>query len=102
VIYIVLAYTIKYQIPRIISVTFIVTIPITVIFSRILVQLIEANLIRHLNQENVLVYGAGTVGKAFVSAVVKLSTAPLNIVGFVDDRVSAGEFSGNPIPILAD
>lgn len=100
VIYIVLAYTIKYQIPRIISVTFIFTIPIIVIFSRILVQLIEAKLFHHLNQENVLVYGAGTVGKAFVSAVEKLSTAPLNIVGFVDDRVPAGEFSGNPIPIL--
>jgi exopolysaccharide biosynthesis polyprenyl glycosylphosphotransferase len=100
VIYIVLAYTIKYQIPRIISVTFIFTIPITVIFSRILVQLIEAKLFHHLNQENVLVYGAGIVGKAFVSAVEKLSTAPLNVVGFVDDRVPAGEFSGNPIPIL--
>ena len=100
VIYIVLAYTIKYQIPRIISVTFIVTIPIIVIFSRILVQLIEAKLFHHLNQENVLVYGAGTVGKAFVSAVEKLSAAPLNIVGFVDDRVPAGEFSGNPKPIL--
>ena len=100
VIYIVLAYTVKYQIPRIISVTFILTIPVVVIFSRILVQLIEAKLFHHLNQENVLVYGAGKVGRAFVSAVDKLISAPLNIVGFVDDRVPAGEFSGNPIPIL--
>ena len=100
VIYIVLAYTVKYQIPRIISVTFILTIPVVVIFSRILVQLIEAKLFHHLNQENVLVYGAGKVGRAFVSAVGKLTSAPLNIVGFVDDRVPAGEFSGNPIPIL--
>jgi len=100
VIYIVLAYTVKYQIPRIISVTFILTIPVVVIFSRILVQLIEAKLFHHLNQENVLVYGAGKVGRAFVSAVEKLTSAPLNIVGFVDDRVPAGEFSGNPIPIL--
>jgi FlaA1/EpsC-like NDP-sugar epimerase len=38
VIFIVLAYTVKYQIPRIISVTFILTIPITVIFSRSLVH----------------------------------------------------------------
>ncbi len=100
VIYIVLAYTVKYQIPRIISVTFILTIPVVVIFSRILVQLIEAKLFHHLNQENVLVYGAGKVGRAFVSAVGKLTSAPLNIVGFVDDRVPAGEFSGNPKPIL--
>ena len=100
VIYIVLAYTVKYQIPRIISVTFILTIPVVVIFSRILVQLIEAKLFHHLNQENVLVYGAGKVGRAFVTAVGKLTSAPLNIVGFVDDRVPAGEFSGNPIPIL--
>ena len=100
VIYIVLAYTIKYQIPRIISVTFIITIPIVVIFSRILVQLIEAKLFHHLNQENVLVYGAGKVGKAFVAAVDKLTSAPLNIVGFVDDRVPAGDSMGNPKPIL--
>jgi len=100
VIYIVLAYTIKYQIPRIISVTFIITIPIVVIFSRILVQLIEAKLFHHLNQENVLVYGAGKVGKAFVAAVDKLTSAPLNIVGFVDDRVPAGDSVGNPKPIL--
>ena len=100
VIYIVLAYTIKYQIPRIISVTFIITIPIVVIFSRILVQLIEAKLFHHLNQENVLVYGAGKVGRAFVAAVDKLTSAPLNIVGFVDDRVPAGDPVGNPKPIL--
>ena len=100
VIYIVLAYTIKYQIPRIISVTFIITIPIVVIFSRILVQLIEAQLFHHLNQENVLVYGAGKVGKAFVAAVDKLTSAPLNIVGFVDDRVPTGDSVGNPKPIL--
>ena len=100
VIYIVLAYTVKYQIPRIISVTFILTIPVVVIFSRILVQLIEAKLFHLLNQENVLVYGAGKVGRAFVSAVEKLTSAPLNIVGFVDDRVPAGKFSGNPKPIL--
>jgi len=100
VIYIVLAYTIKYQIPRIISVTFIITIPIVVIFSRILVQLIEAKLFHHLNQENVLVYGAGKVGRAFVAAVDKLTSAPLNIVGFVDDRVPAGDSVGNPKPIL--
>ena len=100
VIYIVLAYTVKYQIPRIISVTFILTIPVVVIFSRILVQLIEAKLFHHLNQENVLVYGAGKVGRAFVSAVEKLTSAPLNIVGFVDDRVPAGKFSGSPKPIL--
>ena len=100
VIYIVLAYTIKYQIPRIISVTFIITIPVIVILLRILVQLIESKLFHHLNQENVLVYGAGTVGTAFVSAVEKLTTAPLNIVGFVDDRVPIGEFSENKIPIL--
>ena len=100
VIYIVLAYTIKYQIPRIISVTFIITIPIVVIFSRILIQLIEAKLFHHLNQENVLVYGAGKVGKAFVAAVDKLTSAPLNIIGFVDDRVPAGHSVGNPNPIL--
>jgi len=100
VIYIVLAYTIKYQIPRIISVTFIITIPIIVIFSRILVQFIEAKLFHHLNQENVLVYGAGKVGRAFVAAVDKLTSAPLNIVGFVDDRVPAGDSVGNPKPIL--
>jgi putative colanic acid biosysnthesis UDP-glucose lipid carrier transferase len=101
-IYIVLAYTIKYQIPRIISLTFIFTIPIIVIFSRILVQLIEAKLFHHLNQENVLVYGVGNAGKAFLSAVEKLPTLPLNIVGFVDDRASAGEFSGNSIKILGE
>lgn len=100
VIYIVLAYTIKYQIPRIISVTFIITIPIVVIFSRILIQLIEAKLFHHLNQENILVYGAGKVGKAFVAAVDKLTSAPLNIIGFVDDRVPAGNSVGNPKPIL--
>ena len=100
VIYIVLAYTIKYQIPRIISVTFIITIPIVVIFSRILVQLIEAKLFHHLNQENVLVYGAGKVGRAFVEAVDKLTSAPLNIVGFVDDRIPTGDSVGNPKPIL--
>ena len=100
VIYIVLAYTIKYQIPRIISVTFIITIPVIVILLRILVQLIESKLFHHLNQENVLVYGAGTVGTAFVSAVEKLTTASLNIVGFVDDRVPVGEFAENKIPIL--
>ena len=100
VIYIVLAYTIKYQIPRIISVTFIITIPIVVIFSRILVQLIEAKLFHHLNQENVLVYGAGKVGRAFVEAVDKLTSAPLNIIGFVDDRVPPGDSVGNPKPIL--
>jgi len=100
VIYIVLAYTVKYQIPRIISVTFILTIPVVVIFSRILVQLIEAKLFHHLNQENVLVYGAGKVGKAFVKAVEKLSNAPLNIVGFVDDRIQPGEMLGNPRPIF--
>ena len=100
VIYIVLAYTIKYQIPRIISVTFIITIPIVVIFSRILVQLIEAKLFHHLNQENVLVYGAGKVGRAFVAAVDKLTSAPLNIVGFVDDRIPTGDSVGNPKPIL--
>ena len=100
VIYIVLAYTVKYQIPRIISVTFIITIPIVVVFSRILVQLIEAKLFHHLNQENVLVYGAGKVGRAFVEAVDKLTSAPLNIVGFVDDRVPTGDSVGNPKPIL--
>ena len=101
VIFIVLAYTIKYQISRIISVTFIVIIPIIVIFSRILVQLIEANLFHHLNQENVLVYGAGTVGKAFVFAVEKLSTAPLNIVGFVDDRIPILTIEENKIRAFA-
>ena len=100
VIYILLAYIIKYQIPRIISVTFIITIPIVVIFSRIFVQLIEAKLFHHLNQENVLVYGAGKVGKAFVAAVDKLSSAPLKIIGFVDDRVPVGDSVGNPKPVL--
>jgi len=100
VIYIVLAYTVKYQIPRIISVTFSLTIPVIVVFSRIMIQTIEAKVFHHLNQENVLVYGAGSVGKAFVSAVGKLSNAPLNIIGFVDDRVPAGEFKGNPRPVL--
>ena len=100
VIYIVLAYTIKYQIPRIISITFILTIPLVVIFSRIFVQLIEAKLFHHLNQENALVYGAGKVGKAFVAAVSKLSNAPLNIVGFVDDRILSGERAGHLLPIF--
>ena len=57
-------------------------------------------LFHHLNQENVLVYGAGKVGKAFVATVEKLSSSPLNIVGFVDDRVSNGNTLGNPRPIL--
>ena len=47
-----------------------------------------------------MVYGAGKVGKAFVSAVEKLSSAPLNIVGFVDDRVPIGDSVGNPKPVL--
>ncbi len=85
-IYIVLAYTIKYQIPRIISMTFIITIPIVAIFSRLLIQSIEANLFYHINQENILIFGAGSVGNAFVEAVSKLSSSPLNIIGFIDDR----------------
>ena len=82
-IYIVLAYTIKYQIPRIISMTFIITIPIVVIFSRLIIQSIESNFLRHINQENVLVFGAGKVGNAFVRAVSKLTASPLNIIGFI-------------------
>jgi FlaA1/EpsC-like NDP-sugar epimerase len=54
-----------------------------------------------LNQENVLVYGAGTVGKAFVFAVEKLSTAPLNIVGFVNDRIPILTIEDNKIRAFA-
>ncbi len=100
VIYIVLAYTIKYKIPRIISVTFIFTIPLVMVFFRILVQWIESKFFHHINQENVLVYGAGKVGKAFVRAAEKLSSAPFNIIGFIDDRVPEGSTIGNPIPVL--
>ncbi len=85
-IYIVLAYTIKYQIPRIISMTFIITIPLVTIFSRLLIQSIESNFFHHINQENILIFGAGSVGNAFVDAVSKLSSSPLNIIGFIDDR----------------
>ena len=52
-IYIVLAYTIKYQIPRIISISFIITFPIIAIFSRLIMQSIEANFFRNINQENI-------------------------------------------------
>jgi len=100
VIYIVLAYTVKYQIPRIMSVTFMITIPFVTIFSRMIVQFIEAKLFYHLNQENVLVYGAGNVGRAFVTAVNKLANAPLNIVGFIDDRIPSTQDAINSVPIL--
>ena len=99
-IYIVLAYTIKYQIPRIISMTFIITIPIIAIFSRILIQSIEANLFYNINQENILVFGAGNVGKAFVAAVSKLSSSPLKIIGFIDDRKNITENFTDSKPIL--
>ena len=99
-IYIVLAYTIKYQIPRIISMTFIITIPIAVIFSRLLTQLIEAKLFYNINQENILVFGAGKVGNAFVSAVSKLSSSPLKIIGFIDDRKNINLKTINNKPIL--
>ena len=99
-IYIVLAYTIKYQIPRIISMTFIITIPIAVIFSRLLIQLIEAKLFYNINQENILVFGAGKVGNAFVSAVSKLTSSPLKIIGFIDDRKNIKIKTINNQPIL--
>ncbi|MBA66234.1 MAG: hypothetical protein CMG55_10585 [Candidatus Marinimicrobia bacterium] len=99
-IYIVLAYTIKYQIPRIISMTFIITIPIAIIFSRLLIQLIEAKLFRNINQENIIVFGAGKVGNAFVAAVSKLSSSPLKIIGFIDDRKNINTTTTNNKPIL--
>ncbi len=99
-IYIVIAYTIKYQIPRIISMTFIITIPIVVIFSRLIIQSIESNFLRHINQENVLVFGAGKVGNAFVRAVSKLTASPLNIIGFIDDRKDYKNSNINFKPVL--
>ena len=99
-IYIVLAYTIKYQIPRIISISFIITFPIIAIFSRLIMQSIEANFFRHINQENILIFGAGKVGKAFVDAVLKLSSSPLNIIGFIDDRKNINKSLANDHLIL--
>ena len=101
-IYIVLAYTIKYQIPRIISISFIITIPMVAIFSRLIMQSIEANFFQHINQENILIFGAGKIGNAFVDAVSKLSSSPLNIIGFIDDRKNINKSLSTYIPILGD
>tara|TARA_B100001250_G_scaffold368236_1_gene350804 strand:- start:1005 stop:2387 length:1383 start_codon:yes stop_codon:yes gene_type:complete len=99
-IFIVLAYTIKYQIPRIISISFIITFPIIAIFSRLIMQSIEANFFHHINQENILIFGAGKVGNAFVDAVSKLTSSPLNIIGFIDDRKNINNSSSNIPDIL--
>ena len=80
--------------------TFIMTIPIVVIFSRLIIQSIESNFLRHINQENVLVFGAGKVGNAFVSAVSKLTASPLNIIGFIDDRKDYKNSNINFKPVL--
>ena len=102
IVYIVFAYIINYRIPRILSMTFIIIIPISAIFSRILMQFFEAKFFRNVNQENILVFGTGETGNAFVTAVSKLSSSPLKIIGFVEKRKIVNSNSLNQKPILGN
>ena len=65
-------------------------------------QFFEAKFFRNVNQENILVFGTGETGNAFVTAVSKLSSSPLKIIGFVEKRKIVNSNSLNQKPILGN
>ena len=97
---IVIGYMMKYSIPRVLSISFAVTLPFVVIIARIIMQNIETRFMGKYLRENILVYGAGTVGKAFVETIKKNQNSELNVVGFIDDRMDKNTYAGNPLPVL--
>jgi len=81
--------------------TFIMIIPLMIITRR-LVEYLWGKYIAHgIKKKNVLVYGAGYVGKRLVKSVRQMPKLNYKVVGFLDDNIFPGVIvTSNPLKVL--
>lgn len=95
-----LIFILKLSIPRLFLMFFFTLLPIFGLISRLVLGRIEKRFFNILLKENVLVCGAGEKGVSFVNMNELIGDTGLNIIGFVDDRVTSQKEVGNPRPVL--
>ena len=100
VVYIALIFSLQLTMPTTLLVFFMAFLPIYGIITRLVMGKIESKVLSDYIEDRVLIYGAGDKGVSFVEMSERMNAMGLNIIGFVDDRVTPQKELGNPKQVL--
>ena len=98
--FIALIFILQLTIPRMLLIFFLLSLPLIGIIMRLVIGKIESTFFNNYFQEKVLVYGAGEKGVSFVTMSERIGQTGLDIIGFVDDRITPQKELGNPKKVL--
>ena len=92
-IYIVLSFMLKIEYSRIITITVFAILPMATISGRLIANFLFGHFKYFRVTENIVIYGAGTIGSEFEKLIKKLETT-YNVIGYLDDNLVSDRILG--------
>jgi exopolysaccharide biosynthesis polyprenyl glycosylphosphotransferase len=93
VFYVIFYFLLKIEYSRVISMSVVIILPIMTVFGRLTANYLSGKMKYLNNPENIIIYGAGTLGSEFEVLVKRIEPA-YNILGYIDDTKTGEDILG--------